>query len=119
MHGFEIDRQDHEVVSCLFIKGFLDAHTAPRFEDALQQLVDENRYKIIVNFKELTYISSAGLGVLMGMIEDIRAHGGDIKLVNMTTKVYKVFDLLGFPNLYEIYPGEDQAFQKFGQESRK
>lgn len=113
MSGFEVDRKDKEQVSCLYVKGFLDAHTAPKFEDALQALIDEKRYKIIVNLEDLTYISSAGLGVFMGFVEDVRSNGGDLKLSNMTTKVYKVFDLLGFPELYEIYDAEAEAVEKY------
>ena len=103
MPGFTVDRQDKENISCLYVKGFLDAHTAPQFEEAIQQLVDEQRYNIIVNLDELSYISSAGLGVFMGFI------GGDLKLSNIAPKVFKVFDLLGFPNLYEIYEDEGEA----------
>ena len=114
MNGFEVERKENEAVTCLYLKGYLDAHTSPKFEEALQELVDEKRFKIIVNFTELNYISSAGLGVFMGFIEEIRNNGGDIKLSNMTPKVYKVFDLLGFPNLYEIFDREEEAFKKFG-----
>ncbi|MBN1349917.1 STAS domain-containing protein, partial [candidate division KSB1 bacterium] len=89
------------------------AHTAPELENAIQKLVDQERYKIIVNFNDLNYISSAGLGVFMGFIEDIRNHKGDIKLTNMTPKIYRVFDLLGFPSLYEIFEQEMQAITKF------
>ncbi|RKY85131.1 anti-sigma factor antagonist [candidate division KSB1 bacterium] len=113
MNGFEVKRKDLGDVSCLYIKGFLDAHTAPVFEEELQKLVDEKRFKIVVNFKDLCYISSAGLGVFMGFIEDIRENKGDIKLTNMTPKVFKVFDLLGFPSLYEIYDNEEEAIKKY------
>jgi len=113
MNDFEVKRIDKDSVSCLYIKGYLDAHTAQRFEEALQNLVDERRFKIVVNFTELTYISSAGLGVFMGFIEEIRTNGGDIKLSNMIPKVFRVFDLLGFPNLYEIYADEAEAVGKF------
>ena len=82
-------------------------------ENALQELIDEKRYKIIVNFKELNYISSAGLGVFMGFIEDVRENQGDIKLTNMTPKIYRVFDLLGFPTLYEIFDDEQEAVIKY------
>ncbi|MCP4724750.1 MAG: STAS domain-containing protein [bacterium] len=115
MSGFEVERRDKENISCLYVKGFLDAHTAPQFEEAIQNLVDEERFKIIVNLCDLTYISSAGLGVFMGFIEDIRTRGGDLKLSNMTSKVYKVFDLLGFPNLYEIYEDENEAVDKYNK----
>ena len=95
------------------MKGYLDAHTAPDFEKALQELVDENRVRIIVNLVDLSYISSAGLGVFMGFIEDIRKKKGDIKLAEPSDKVFRVFDLLGFPVLYEIFQKEEEAIQKY------
>jgi anti-sigma B factor antagonist len=113
MENFEIDRVDRSDVSILRLKGFLDAHTAPNFEQAIQQLIEENRYKIIISMSDLNYISSAGLGVFMGFIEEIRDKNGDIKLSNMTAKVYKVFDLLGFPALYQIFKEEAEAEKEY------
>ena len=100
-------------ISVICLKGYLDAHTAPKLENNLTQLIDEKRYNIVVNFEELAYISSAGLGVFMAYIEKIRENNGDIKLSNMSDKVYNIFDLLGFPLLYEIYKTEDEAVKKF------
>ena len=113
MNGFGVKRKDVEEISVLYLKGYLDAHTAPDFEKALQELVDENRVRIIVNLVDLSYISSAGLGVFMGFIEDIRKKKGDIKLAEPSDKVFRVFDLLGFPVLYEIFQKEEEAIQKY------
>lgn len=113
MSGFTVERSDKEDISVLKISGFLDLHTVPKFEGAVQNLVNEHRIKIIVNFKALDYISSAGLGVFMGFIEEIREQQGDIKLCCMSDRVYKVFDLLGFPALFEIVTSETEAVQKF------
>lgn len=115
MENFEVTREDKADVSILRIKGFLDAHTAPKFEQSIQDLVTESRNKIIVSMTDLNYISSAGLGVFMGFIEEIRENDGDIKLCCMSPKVFKVFDLLGFPALYEIYDKDDEALQKFNK----
>ena len=82
MKGFQVKRLDKNDVSVLYPAGFLDAHTVPQFESALSELVENGRYKIVVNFKDLDYISSAGLGVFMGFIEEVRNNGGDIKLCN-------------------------------------
>jgi anti-sigma B factor antagonist len=49
----------------------------------------------------------------MAYIEDVRSLGGDIKLTNMNPKVYNVFDLLGFPTLYDILSEESEAIEKF------
>ena len=113
MSDFSVNRKDINEISVLNIEGYLDAHTAPFFEEAIKQLVDEDRNKIVVNFEKLSYISSAGLGVFMGFIEDVRAKDGDIKMSNMTEKVFKIFDLLGFPSLYDIVRDENEAVKKF------
>ena len=116
MENFEVAREDRSDVSILRLKGFLDAHTAPKFEQAIQQLLTERRYKIIVSMSDLSYISSAGLGVFMGFIEEIRDNNGDIKLSNLPDKVYKVFDLLGFPALYQIFNEENEAASRYHNE---
>lgn len=100
-------------ISVINLKGFLDAHTAPALENNFTQLINDKKYKIVVNFKDLAYISSAGLGVFMAYIENVRENKGDIKLTNMSDKVFNIFDLLGFPLLYEIYKSEEEAIKKF------
>ena len=102
-------------VSIINLKGYLDAHTAPALENNFTELINEERFKIVINFEELAYISSAGLGVFMAYIENIRDNKGDIKLTNMSDKVYNIFDLLGFPLLYEIYKKEEEAVKKFSE----
>ncbi len=113
MSTFKINVRESSNVQVLDLKGYLDAHTAPDLEKAFQDLLDGKKYKLIVNCKDLTYISSAGLGVFMAYIEDVRKNQGDIKLSNMSPKVFNVFDLLGFPLLYDITKDEAEAVQKF------
>ncbi|MAO65610.1 MAG: anti-anti-sigma factor [Balneola sp.] len=113
MKNFSIATRQKQNVSILDIKGELDAHTASHLENALKSLIDEERYSIVVNCSGLDYIASAGLGVFMAYIEDVRSLGGDIKLTNMNDRVYNVFDLLGFPTLYDILEEEEEALQSF------
>ena len=115
MSDFKISQRVAKNVNVLELKGYLDAHTAPKLEEAFEDLLRSQRYNIVVNFKDLSYISSAGLGVFMAFIEDVRQKKGDIKLTNMSSKVYNVFDLLGFPLLYEIFKDEKEAINKFFQ----
>ncbi|MEP0822009.1 MAG: STAS domain-containing protein [Ignavibacterium sp.] len=119
MSEFKVNHRDGEGFSVLELKGYLDAHTAPDLETTFQKLLTDKKFNIIVNCKDLTYISSAGLGVFMAYIEDVRKNRGDIKLTNMSPKVYNVFDLLGFPVLYEIYKDEQEAATKFRQQLKK
>ena len=113
MSNFKIDMRETKDINVLDLKGYLDAHTAPDLESVFQKLLDGKKYNIVVNCRDLTYISSAGLGVFMAFIEDVRKNKGDIKLTSMSPKVYNVFDLLGFPLLYDIMKDEEDAIRKF------
>lgn len=119
MKNFNIEQHTVQSFKVLKLRGELDAHTASQLEQALQNLIDENEINIIVNFDQLNYIASAGLGVFMAYIEEVRENGGDIKLTNMNDKVYNVFDLLGFPSLYDILKTENEAVKKFEAENTK
>lgn len=51
----------------------------------------------------------------MAFIEDMRSNKGDIKLSEMSEKIYNIFDMLGFPVLFEIYKDQDTALKKFNE----
>lgn len=113
MKNFTIHHRQVDAIDILDLNGELDAHTASQLEDSLKKLIDHNKFNIVINCDELDYIASAGLGVFMAYIEDVRSLGGDIKLTNMNSRVYNVFDLLGFPTLYDIVDDEKTAIKKF------
>ena len=113
MTGFEVTQKTDGGIAVLYLKGFLDAHTAPELEKVFRELIGSEHYNILVNFSDLDYISSAGLGVFMGFIEEIRKNNGDIRMTDMTPKVFKIFDLLGFPKLYKIFNEEREALASF------
>lgn len=115
MAEFSTSIKDKGEISIINLKGYLDAHTAPILENNFVDLIDKSRFKIVVDFRDLAYISSAGLGVFMAFIEKVRDGKGDIKLAGMNDKVYNIFDLLGFPLLYEIFKSEDEAIKKFAE----
>ncbi len=114
MSDFEIHKENKNGVIIVRVSGMLDAHTTPQMEKAFEDLISEGNYKVVVNLKDLDYISSAGLGVFMAYVETMRENKGDIKFAEASEKIYSVFDLLGFPVLYEFYENENDAIEKFG-----
>ena len=115
MAEFDVGKHGVGSVSVLNVKGFLDAHTAPELENAFNGLINDKQYKVVVNFSDLQYISSAGLGVFMAYVETMRENSGDIKFCGLKDDVYNIFDLLGFPLLYEFYKEEKEAIEKYNQ----
>ncbi len=110
---FAVARSREGDISVLSLNGYLDAHTAPQFEKAIQEEFDAGRVRILVDCANLTYISSAGLGVFMSFIEDVRAAGGDIKICGLVDTVYQVFEILGFPALFDILPDRPAGVLRF------
>lgn len=118
MADFNVNLRHYETVSIIDVKGYLDAHTAPELENIFNKLLEQKKFRVVVNFNELNYISSAGLGVFMAYIETMRQNNGDIKFANLKENVYNIFDLLGFPLLYEFYKDEKEAINKFIEQEK-
>lgn len=101
------------------IDGYLDSSTFPKLQEHLNNLTEEDNINFLLDLADLDYISSAGLGVLMGILREVRARGGDLKITNMSEKIERVFNLLGFSRLMKIYPSDVEAINSFNQASQK
>ena len=117
MRNFLIKSKTIDNVGVLYPAGHLDAHSVERFESELVKMLDESIVKIVVNCDELNYISSAGMGIIMGYLDEIREKGGDIKLSNVMDRVYEIFDLVGFTEIYDFVEDEQKAINKFNNVS--
>lgn len=109
--SIEVESRDGCVV--IRIAGYVDAHTAPQFESAVQGEVGAGRNRLIVDCANLNYISSAGLGVFMSFIEEVREAGGDIKISGLPPKVRHTFEILGFHEIFDIVGNETEARDRF------
>jgi anti-sigma B factor antagonist len=108
-----VDSRELEGIVLLYPRGFINAHTVRLFEAEIQKALDQGRYRIVVSGEGLKYIASAGLGAIMGVIEEVRTNGGDIRLAELNETVRNIFDILGFNHLYRIFPSEVEAVLSF------
>jgi anti-sigma B factor antagonist len=111
MADLSIQVREVDGVSVLLAEGFVNAHTVRQFEGALEGLVREGKFTILLDCRLLNYISSAGLGAIMGQVETVRANGGDILLCNLQKNVFEIFDTLGFNQLYRVFATEEEALR--------
>lgn len=95
------------------ISGYLDSSTFPQLQSHLDNLLKQGNHYYLLDLQELDYISSAGLGVLMGILREVREKQGDLKIINMSEKIERVFYLLGFSRLMKVYPTEEEALDSF------
>lgn len=109
MADLTIQVRELDGVAVVQPEGFINAHTVRQFESTLEELVEGGKYTILLNCHELNYISSAGLGAIMGLIETVRENGGDILLSDLQENVFAIFDTLGFTQLYKVFASEEEA----------
>jgi anti-sigma B factor antagonist len=116
VHGIVVSvvpARDSNDVTILKVSGYLDTTTASELEAALYGLLKKDRCKIVVELSGVSYISSAGWGIFIGEIKEIRNRGGDLKLAGMTGDVFEVFQLLEFHTILESYASADEAIEAF------
>jgi anti-sigma B factor antagonist len=88
--------------SIIELSGYLDAHTVDVFENQLGEILESGEKHVVLDLVELNYISSAGIGALMSLTQQLRKKHGDLVLLRPNKKVYKILDLLGFTKIFNV-----------------
>jgi anti-sigma B factor antagonist len=100
-------------IAVISARGFIDTTTAPDLEKKLEEQLALNKYKIIVNLENIDYVSSAGWGVFVSEIREIRENNGDLVLVNMSSDVYDVYELMEFSSILKSFDNLEDAVSSF------
>ncbi len=95
------------------VEGNLDTNTAPDAQQHLDGLQDGGVQKILVNFTDLDYISSAGLRVLLATAKRISASGGSLRICGLNETVSEVFEISGFSVILNVFGSEADALEGF------
>ncbi len=100
-------------ISIIKVGGYIDTTTSSELERALDSLLKQGRFYLVVDLGNVDYISSAGWGIFISEIKSIRENNGDLKLVRMVPDVYEIFELLEFHHILDVYDSVDEAINKF------
>src|SRR5512140_1249494 len=96
------------------VDGRIDSSTAPQLEQALQKIIDDGRFRIVVDMAEVDFMSSAGLRSLLSALKQVRRFNrGDVRLANMPDKIKKAFDLAGLLDVFKVYDNSVDAVGSF------
>lgn len=106
-------------VVVLRLRGLVDSGTSQFLEDKFKELVSADNVRLVIDLKDVNYVSSAGWGIFVSEIRGVRERNGDIKLAGMTPEVREVFDLLEFNTLLMPYNSREEALAEFGAEENE
>ncbi|HMV80255.1 MAG TPA: STAS domain-containing protein [Leptospiraceae bacterium] len=91
------------------LAGRLDITQSDEVESALTKDIQSGEGDMIINLGQISYISSSGIRVFVGMVRELGRQGRKLKLCNITPPVKKVFDVVELLDLFDVYDNEDQA----------
>ena len=95
-----IEEIDGNVVA--FLAGILDTAAAPETEKAMSPLNDVEGKDIIIDCTDLEYISSAGLRIFLGILQNAEDKGGHVYIKGINDEVRGIFTITGFSNIFEF-----------------
>lgn len=95
-----IQEQDGKMVAIL--AGSLDTAAAPETEKAMSPLNDVEGKDIIIDCTELEYISSAGLRIFLGILQNVEEKGGHVYIKGINENVRTIFTITGFSNIFKF-----------------
>jgi len=100
-------------VHILEFEGSLDAQTWKTAQAEFDNLIDQGQKKILVNFKNLPYISSLGLRVLLDISKKLKAVNGELRVCDLSSVVKEVFETSGFNSILNVFQSESEALESF------
>lgn len=90
------------------VAGEIDASSSIELDNALKKAAG-NHTQILIDLHKLEYISSAGLGVFISYLEDLKQNNITLVLFGLQDKVKEVFDILGLQHLMHIASDKNDA----------
>jgi anti-sigma B factor antagonist len=109
----KISHDERGAVAVVRFEGNLDTNTAPEAQERLDDLMAAGAEKLLVDFSDLDYISSAGLRVLLATAKKLRSTGGNLRLCKLNETVAEVFEISGFSTIFAVFSTEAEALEGF------
>jgi anti-sigma B factor antagonist len=98
----QVDHRKEDGVTVVQLSGRLDSSVSGDVMDQLNAIVNAGATKVILNLKDLSYISSAGLRSILVAAKLIKSQNGELRLCEPNGRVSKILDESGFAYLIKI-----------------
>lgn len=100
-------------VTVLDLKGRFVDDDQQIFPKTMNRLVRQGKLKVLLNLDEVTYIDSAGLGMLVSRYLRVTKHEGQLKLCNLHRRSFRVLDITNLLTVFETFDSEEEALRSF------
>ena len=101
-------------VAVLDLKGRLVLEEGvPVLREAIDRLVASGQYRILLNLGDVVYVDSCGIGLLIAKLVSVRRTGGDVRLVNLTSRTHHLLEITRLLDVFLVFTSEPDAIASF------
>jgi len=104
-----IEVNDIDGTQVVSIDGKIDSNSAPLLDAQLNELLSQSQAKILTDFELTTFISSAGLRVLLSAAKKAKSQGGELTVCSMNPTVSEIFAISGFATILRVFSNREEA----------
>ncbi|MGO4906911.1 STAS domain-containing protein [Pseudorhodobacter sp. W20_MBD10_FR17] len=94
----------------------LTAQNAKVFKDEVIDLINEGSTQLVIDFQEVSFLDSSGLGALVGVLKKV-GHRGEVVVCGLNTEVEQMFRICRMDRVFNIYPNVKMALQTLSERS--
>jgi anti-anti-sigma factor len=101
------------VIQVIEPSGILDGTKAQEFRQKINESIEGGATVILVDFQDVTFMDSSGLGALVLCLKTVRAAGAKLFLCSINEQIRMLFELTSMDRVFEIFPSREEVEQKF------
>ena len=104
----EIELREKGKWTILDVQGEFVREGAQGFKEACFNCFEENKTQLVANFKDISFIDSAGMGAVIHCFQKAKANGGELALLALSNEIYDLFEMTSVDKLFTIYDSESE-----------
>ena len=110
----QLEEKSYGDIGVLSPKGKLaSAEDVQQLHTAIKGHLERKTINIVIDLKDVTWMGSVGIGILICCLTTIRNAGGELRLSGLNDKVKKLLVMTKLENVFDTHPNTDQAMQSF------
>ncbi len=112
----EIKTRAQNGATIIELSGSLDGNTVNEAQEKIMPLLSANNFSLLLDLKSCSYISSAGLRLLLMAAKQLSIQGGVLLLIGLSAEIKDVMEMTGFNNYFKTFDSVTQAMAAIGKE---
>jgi anti-sigma B factor antagonist len=109
----EFSSREMKRCELVYVGGRIDSSTAPVMQEHLDAILKRGRYNLVLNVKDVTFVSSGGLRALLSTLQVCKKHRGDLRLSEVSDPVARVLELTSLDVYFKCFPNDTEAVGSF------